>query len=210
MLSLIGAGCSSATSRRPAPTTVPPTEVPITAAPIGSLGSPLPTGPAAPPTTSSLDRPVTTTTTPAPGPAVSATHDPATPDCPALNLSAAASTDHPSYPSGATVVISVSVLNNGPALCQFRAAPVNGGVVVQQSAGRPVWQPRQGESTAPPSYYRLTPRQPAVVLTLSWDQGSCPPPCTGPEGSRLNPGSYRAVPQISGVASVHPAPFTLT
>lgn len=207
-LAMIGAGCSSSTSHSAVRTTlVPPTEPPLQAGPVGSLGGPLPTGPAPPPTTGSLGAPPSSGGSQAPG--VSSTHDPATPDCPAGDLTASAATDHPKYPAGVPVGIAITVTNSGPALCQFHPALVGGGVLVQTSVGNNVWGPRPS-SNAPAEYYRLSPDQGVVVLALSWDQRMCAPPCTGAEGARPTHGSYRVLPRVSNVATVKPAPFTLT
>lgn len=139
---------------------------------------------------------------------MSATRDPATPDCPAVDLTASAATDHATYADATPVLVTVSVRNANAAICQFHPAFVTGGVAVQTSVGNPVWVPRP--ASAPPPYYRLAPQQSVVVVSVTWDQHMCPPPCTGPEGQRPTRGSYRALPQVSGVATVKPAPFTLT
>lgn len=204
-LAVIGAGCSSAASKAVAPTTVP-TTAPLAPEAAGSLGGPLPTGPAPPPTTGSLGHPSSNAATRGPG--VSATHDPATPDCPSVDVSATAATDRATYADGTPVAVTVSVLNSSSTMCQFHPTLIGGGVVIQTSVGNPVWAPRPPATPAP--YYRMAPQQSVVVVSVAWDQRTCPSPCTGTGGARPTRGSYRALPQVSGVATVKPAPFTLT
>lgn len=208
-LAVIGAGCSSAASKSASKTVAPaivPTTAPLAPEAAGSLGGPLPTGPAPPPTTGALGHAPSTAA--ARGPGVSATHDPATPDCPSVDLTATAATDRAAYPDGTPVAITVSVLNSNASVCQFHPSLIGGGVAVQTSVGNPVWSPRP--PATPPPYYRMAPQQTVVVVSVSWDQRMCPPPCTGSGGARPTRGSYRALPQVSGVATVKPAPFTLT
>ena len=211
-------GCSSSSSSRS--TAVPieaTTEVTIAQAALKSLGPRLPTGPPAPPTTNPLNRPPSTASK-APAAAVSQTHDPATPDCPAGDLTAASATDQPSYADGAIVTITVAVTNGGAATCQYQPAISGGGAIVQTAntastggAPRTIWEPRRTGSAAPSApFYRLTPGQKVSVISVTWDQRSCPPPCTGPEGDRPPRGAYRAVPQLSGMGAVRSATFALT
>ncbi|GAC1538494.1 MAG: hypothetical protein NVS3B12_23690 [Acidimicrobiales bacterium] len=213
----LAAGCSSPGSHRISPVIVAPTttDAPIPEQALKSLGPRLTSGPPAPPTTSSLNRPAPTASK-GPTAAVSQTHDPATPDCPAGDLTASAATDQPSYADGATVTITVAVSNAGAGVCQYQPAISDGGAIVQTAtsggvAARTVWEARRTGATAPAApYYRLEPGQKVTVVSVTWDQRSCPPPCTGPEGDRPPRGSYRAVPQLSGMGTVRFATFALT
>lgn len=210
-------GCSSPGSHRISPVTTAPTttDAPIPEQALKSLGPRLPSGPPAPPTTSSLNRPPPTASK-GPVAAVSQTHDPATPDCPAGDLTAAATTNQPSYADGPPVTITVAVSNGGAGVCQYQPAISGGGAIVQTATSggataRTVWESRRTGATAPAApYYRLVPGQKVTVVSVAWDQRSCPPPCTGPEGDRPPRGSYRAVPQLSGMGTVRYATFALT
>lgn len=225
IVAVFGSACSPSTQRGSAPVTIGPTTTgaPIPDAALKSLGPRLPVGPPAPPTTNSLNRPPATSSK---GPAapVSQTHDPATPDCPAGDLTAASATDQPSYADGATVTIAVTVTNGGASTCQYQPAVSGGGAIVQTasasgggsaggtgSAPRTIWEPRRSGASVPAApFYRLTSGQKINVVSVTWDQRSCPPPCTGSAGDRPPRGSYRAVPQLSGMGTVRSATFALT
>ena len=123
-------------------------------------------------------------------------------DCRASDLAVITTTDHGSYPSGATVTVTVTVQNRGNRTCIRPEAPYNADTVtITDSNGNAVWNPPRHPPgigvNHPPT--ALSPGSSYTYSTTAWDQHTCDSKCSSPsagqsgqEGNQVPPGNYIA------------------
>ena len=157
--------------------------------------------PASPPTTAHAAVP--TARSPVPGTTPAPTTSTTIPFCRDSDYQYSVTTDHPSYPQGATVNFTLTETNRSGHPCE--TASSGGGtpgpcsssdLAIVDAAGNPVYD-RQGQSgvlNCPMEPYSVLAPGASITNTFAWDQSSCP--TTGYSSSctsgspKVPPGSY--------------------
>ena len=131
--------------------------------------------------------------------------------CAAGDLQTVTATDRGTYPSGATVTVTVTVTNIANRPCRLdQSTPATAGPPISiRRVATVVWQPAPAQSGAVVSSPRLlAPNASYQWATIAWNQTECVAPCSG-GGPPVGPGSYLAGADNPPGASA-PAAFTIT
>jgi hypothetical protein len=151
-----------------------------------------PTGPSTPPSSSSVDA---TTATSASSPASPASSGAALAACLPAQLTVSAASSAPSYKVGDEPVLSLQVVNNGPANCTQDLADSQVELRVYNGAAR-VWGSHDCLVQPGTSVKTLVPGM-SVMVQVTWSGLSSQPSCAGTR-QRVGAGTYTLFPYLSG------------